>query len=111
MGQGALRLHAPGARDRSRRGALSKTPGDGGAGVRPDQVQPSDRPLPTTRQIRRALGMAISSGDTQSAEAPQPPNSRRWGLKRPPRRSIRAPPSVTATLLSAATALQRIFPT
>jgi hypothetical protein len=70
-------------------GALSKTPGDGGASVRPHQVQPSDRPLPTTRQIRRALGMAISSGDTQPAEAPQPPNSRRWGLKQPPRCSIR----------------------
>jgi len=34
---------------------------DGGASVWADQVQPSDRPLPTTRQIRRALGMRLAA--------------------------------------------------
>jgi hypothetical protein len=67
-------------------GGLQTTKGDGRASLRTNQAQPPDRPLPTTRTIRRALRMATHHRHTQPDEAPQAPNSRRRGLKRPPRR-------------------------
>ena len=83
--KGLLRVHAPRARHRLRPGGLPKTDGHGRAGVRADQVQPRVRPLPTTRTIRRALGVAISSRDPQPPQAPQATRSPPQGPERPPK--------------------------
>ena len=42
----------------SGQGALRQAPTDGGARLRPDQVEPRRQPLLTPRQIRRPLGGA-----------------------------------------------------
>ena len=70
-------------RPNSAAGSTDKRTGDDRAGIRPDQVQPQDRPVPTKRQIRRALRMAIGHRDPQPPEAPQPPDRHQRGLKRP----------------------------
>ena len=49
MGRRPLRLDAAITRHRARARALRQTPPDDRAGVRTDQIQPQDRPLPTTR--------------------------------------------------------------
>jgi hypothetical protein len=70
--------------DLARRRALPQTPADDRAGVRPDEVQPRHRPLPTTRTRRRQDRMAADHGDAQPAQAPP---------KRPrsPKRAERVP--------------------
>jgi hypothetical protein len=54
-----------------------------------------DRPLPTTRPLRRAQRVAINHRDPQPAQAPQPPNSRRRALRGPQGRRL-PPPAVSA---------------
>ena len=83
VGQRAVRVHEDGALNRARRGAVSKTDGHDRAGVRPDEVQPTVRPVPTKRPVSRALRVAISSRDPQPPETPQPPDRRRRALIRP----------------------------
>jgi hypothetical protein len=82
-------------RNRPRQGALPKAPRDGRAGVRTDEVQPTLRPLLTTRKIGRPLGVAAVRGEPQAAQAPEPPDSRRRELnpatRRPSFRSERSP--------------------
>jgi len=58
------------ARDRPR--ALQAPQGDSRAGVRAEQVQPRLPSVPTTRQSRRALGVAVPGSNPQSAQAPHP---------------------------------------
>jgi len=72
----ALHIDARDTRGRLRRRALPKTQGDGRAGVRADQAQPTNRQLPTTRQIRRTLGVAPDRRHPQPIEAPQAPDRR-----------------------------------
>jgi hypothetical protein len=62
---------------------FTKTQGYGRARVRSNQAQPAHQPVPATRQIRRTLGIAANHRNPQPIEAPQAPNSRRGGLKRP----------------------------
>ena len=64
------RVHAPRPRDRARRRPLPQTQDDDRARLRPHQVQPPRRPLPTTRQIRRPLRMAPDHRHPQPHEAP-----------------------------------------
>jgi hypothetical protein len=66
----ALRLHAQSARHRTRRRALLTKAGDGRAGLRPDQGQPTNRRPQTKRPGRRPLGMAPNRCHPQSVEAP-----------------------------------------
>jgi hypothetical protein len=77
----ALHIDARGTSERLRRRALQTTKGDRRAGVRTDQAQPTNRQLPTTRQIRRTLGVAPDHRHPQPTEAPQAPDSPRSGLK------------------------------
>jgi hypothetical protein len=58
----------------------TETPSDGRAGVRTNEVQPTVRPLPTTRTIGRQVGVAAVRREPQPAQAPQPPDSRRRDL-------------------------------
>ena len=74
--------------DRPRTRALPKTPGDDRAGVRTYEVQPRHRSLPTPRKIRRASRVAVNHRHPQPAEAPQPPDSDRRGLKGPRERPV-----------------------
>ena len=112
MEQGPLRVHALGAFNRSRPGGLPKTDGHRRARVRPGQVQPRVRPLPPTRTICRALGVAISSSDPQPPEAPHAPDRRHRGLKTPRRQPIRADTANPAPRASAPTTPpQTICPT
>ena len=87
---GTLQLDASPARERARRRAISKTQRDDRAGIRSDQVQPQDRPVPAKRALRGALGMATSSRDPQPPQAPQPPDRHPKGLKRPRTRPFAA---------------------
>jgi hypothetical protein len=52
-----------------RRRALPQTRRDDRAGLRRHQVQPQDRPLPTTRQSRLPLGLAADHRHPQPAQA------------------------------------------
>ena len=83
MERRSLRVDATGARDRGGPRALRETPQGDRARVRADQVQPQDRPVPTTRPRRRTVGMAISSRDAQPPQAPPTPNRRHGGLNGP----------------------------
>src|SRR5579872_7208390 len=74
---------AKGTGERLRRTALPATKGDGRAGVRPDQAQPAHQPVPATRTVGRALGMAADYRHPQPPEAPQAPDSPHSGLKPP----------------------------
>jgi hypothetical protein len=66
----SLRLHAKSDRHRARwRSLLTKTV-HGRAGLRPDQVEPTDRALQTTRPGGRTLGMAPDHRHSQPSEAP-----------------------------------------
>ena len=56
----------------SRTRALQAPQSDGRAGVRAEQVQPRVPPLPTTRQSRSTLGVAVPSSNPQPAQAPHP---------------------------------------
>ena len=67
-GTAALRVHAPRARDRPRRRALPKTPGDDRTGLRGHEVQPAERPLPTQGKIGVSLRVAADHGDPQPAK-------------------------------------------
>jgi transposase len=91
LGWRRLCAHATRASDRLRTRALPKTPSDGRAGVRTNEVQPSDRSLPTPRKSGCALGMATDHRHPQPPEATQAPTGRGGGLKRP-RTSPIAPP-------------------
>ncbi len=82
-----------GPRQRPRPPALQEAPHDDRAGVRPDQVQPQDRPVPTKRQISRTLRMASGGRHTQPHEAPPPPTHRLRGLTTPLRPRRRLTPS------------------
>jgi Transposase DDE domain len=79
---GPLRLHAKSARHRARWRALLTKAGDGGAGLRPDQGEPTDRTLQTKRPGRRRLGMAPDRGYPQPPEAPPTQVGSRSGLSR-----------------------------
>ena len=57
-----------------------ETPVHGRAGLRPDQVEPADRPLQTKRPGGRPLGMAPDRGHSQPSEAPPAPTGGRDGL-------------------------------
>ena len=89
VGQGPLRVHALGAFNRSRPDGLPKTDGHHRARVRAGQAQPRVPALPPARTLCRALRMAIRSSDPQPVEAPQAPDRRHRGLKRPRRQPIR----------------------
>src|SRR5215218_8904612 len=62
--------YAKSARHRARWRALLTKAGDGGAGVRPDQGEPTDRALQTQGPGRRPLGMAPDCRHPQPSEAP-----------------------------------------
>ena len=66
-----LRPHAPGPGQRARWRALRPPPDDDRAGLRPHQVQPPLRPVPTPRQIRLPVGVAAHQRHAQPAEALQ----------------------------------------
>ena len=53
------------------------------AGLRPHQVQPPHRPLPTPRQIRLQVGMATDRRHPQPPQAPPPPHRARGSLRKP----------------------------
>jgi transposase len=95
--KGLYAFMRPGAHNRARPGGLSKTPSDGRARVRTNEVQPAARSLLTPRASGVPLGMAPHRRHPQPAQAPQPPHRRRGGLKalqrlhRPPAR----PPAPT----------------
>ena len=57
------------------------------AGLRADQTQPRDHPIPTTRQGRRQVGMAPHRSDPQPPQAPQPLDRTRHGVNRQARGS------------------------
>jgi transposase len=102
LGRRALQLHAPRPGDRSRRRALCQTPRHDRTRLRPDQVQPPLRPLPTPRTIRGPLGMATDHRHPQppQALAPQqhPRRSPDPGSPDNQDTSSEAPPATTATL-------------
>src|SRR5215207_7987283 len=83
LGRRPLRVHAPGALNRPRQGALRQAAGDDRAGLRPHQVQPPHRPLLTPRHIGMPVGMAPDHRDPQPSQAPPPPNRRRPRLTAP----------------------------
>jgi hypothetical protein len=91
--------------------ALPKTQDDDRARLRPHQVQPPCRPLPTTRQIRRPVRMATDHRHPQPNEAPPPPDSDTGRLRtprRPPRDQPTAPgPTLNATATTAGAAAHR----
>ena len=89
-GAAAICLDARAARHRARYSALSKTASDDRAGVRPDQIQPPDRSVPTKRQSSSTLRVAPGGRDTQPVEAPQPSTGRLRGLDAPRNASSRA---------------------
>jgi hypothetical protein len=66
-------------------GLYGKTPRDDRAGLRRREVQPPDRPLPTSRQVRVPVGVAPHRGDAQPSRAPRPPDGRRGRLTGPVR--------------------------
>ena len=60
------------ARHRPRPTALREAQDHRRTGLRADQTQPAHRPVHAKRQGRRAVRMAVSERDAQSAQAPQP---------------------------------------
>ena len=82
LGQRYVCVHAPCARQRGRPRALQAPKSDGRAGVRADQVQPQDQPIPTPRPRRRLIRMAAGRGHAQPDEAPQPLDQPRDRLTR-----------------------------
>jgi transposase len=89
LGQGPLRVHAQGARNRPRPRSLRQTQSDDRAGLRADEVQPPDGPLPASRQVRLPLGMAADRGNPQPLEAPPARNRARGGLRAAAQRGFR----------------------
>jgi hypothetical protein len=68
------------------RALLPQTPGHGRARLRPHQVQPADRPLPTPRKSRLPVGMAADRRHPQPPQAPHPsdrPRRRLTGAREP----------------------------
>ena len=61
-----------GARPRTRRRPIPKTPRDDRAGVRRSEIQPWDRSIPPTRQIGRVIGVAAGQRHPQPPETPPP---------------------------------------
>ena len=71
----ALRIHAPGVRDRSRPRDVPKTSDSDRAGVRSHQTQPQIHQLPPKRPSRRADRVAVNHDDSQPHQAPPTPDS------------------------------------
>ena len=78
----AMRRVAPNTR---RPPAVPQTKQEHRAGLRADQAQPRDDPLPTKRQGRRKVGMAPDLSHPQPPEAPQPLDRPRGRVNRQPR--------------------------
>jgi hypothetical protein len=94
LGGRLLRVHAPGPRRRARRRALPPTPAHDRAGLRPDEVQPRHRSLPTTRACGRPVGMAPDHGHAQPAQAPpKRPRGRLRNRQEAPGAASRSQPS------------------
>lgn len=82
-------IHATGARDRPREGAVPQTTTVNRAGLRSHQTQPEVRPFPPKRQAGRAHRVAINHDESQPDQAPPSRGRCSQGLNRPPAGSHR----------------------
>ena len=71
---------------------------DDRAGVRRCEVQPRDRPLPTTWPRRRVIGMAAGQRHSQPPETPPPPDITRHRVRSGVSRGSTPPPSRSKAL-------------
>jgi hypothetical protein len=86
-------IPAPRPSARYRRRALRQTPRADRARLRPHQVQPPHRPLPTTRPSRLQMRMAPHHRHPQPPQAPQAPPRDHSRLTRPTAQTVPASPT------------------